>query len=360
MAPVKDHRRLNKGNIQYSVSELFFLSIVGIVCGCDGWEGISLFGKLKLDWFRKFYPYRKGVPSQDTLERFFGKLSSETFGQSFVDWAAQCFKSIDNEVVSIDGKRIRGSYDILAGQGATHTVSAYATANGITLGQVATGDKSNEITAIPQLLGLIDIVGTVVSIDAMGCQVSIASKIRERQADYLLAVKGNQEGLYEDILLTFRTMPPNGSDTWFDVGHGRVERRTCDVVTSLDWVEGKEKWPDLAALVRITTERGVKTTGEIQHETRYYITSKKFTAKEINRMVRSHWAIENKLHWVLDVTFKEDRSRRRKGNSAFNFNVMAKVAIRLLEKNKGNLTKPMARMKATVDDQFRELIFKDF
>jgi len=175
---VKDPRRTDKGNIQYSVGELFFLTLAGILCGCDSWESIAMFGKLKTTWFREFFPYRKGTPSQDTLERFFGKLSKESFGECFINWASRSFKSIENEVISIDGKRLRGSFDKGMEQAAVHVVSAYASANRLTLGQVATREKSNEITAIPQLIDLLDLEHTTVSIDAMGCQKEIVRKIR--------------------------------------------------------------------------------------------------------------------------------------------------------------------------------------
>ena len=225
LASVKDHRRTNKGNIRYSIEELFFFTLTGVICGGNSWEEIAIYGSYKLDWLRKFFPYSKGTPSQDTLERFYGKLSKEAFGQFFIEWATTHFKWLENEVISIDGKRLRGSYDTCAEQAALHVVSAYASANGLTLGQVVTTDKSNEITAIPQLLDLIEVKNTVVSIDAMGCQKEIVEKVREKEADYLIAAKANQKGLIENIQQSFDLLTPTDTHTSLDKGHGRLEKR---------------------------------------------------------------------------------------------------------------------------------------
>jgi len=319
-----------------------------------------MFGKTKLEWFRKYFPYRKRTPSADTLMKFFAKLDTASFGQCFINWASQLFKGLDNEVVSIDGKRICGSYDTFHNQAVVHVVSAFASANRITLGQVATEEKSNEIKAIPQLLDLIEVKNTVVSTDAMGCQREIAGKIKEKNADYLLAVKDNQKELHGNLKQSFEFQPADDSHTQMDTGHGRIETRTCDTITQLNWIENQNRWPELNTLVRISSKRILKTTGETQEQTRYYISSKKTDAATFNQLVRSHWAIENNLHWVLDVTFNEDHARKRNGNSAFNFNVISKIALKILEKNKGNSSKPLTRLKAALDDNFRDLIIHDF
>lgn len=360
MASVTDHRRTDRGNLQHSIEEIFFLVITGVVCGCDSWEGVEMLGRTKLDWFRQYFPYRKRTPSADTLIRFFSKLNPDVFGTCFINWASQKFKNLDNEVVIIDGKTLRGSFDAFAQQAAIHMVSAYANNNQLTLGQVITKEKSNEITAIPELLDMIEVNGTTVSIDAMGCQREIAAKIRAKEAHYLLAVKDNQKELHQDLLQSFERQRPNDSHMHIDKGHGRIEKRTCDIITSLDWVEMRSRWKDLSTLVRISSERTQNLTGETQYQTRYYISSKKADAQTFNRLVRSHWAIENKLHWVMDVTFKEDDSRKRIGNSAVNFNMIAKIALKILEKNKGKLSKPMTRMRAALDDNFRDSLIMDF
>jgi predicted transposase YbfD/YdcC len=359
LAGVTDHRRIDRGNLQYSLQEIFFLTITAVVCGCDSWEGIDVFGKTKLAWFRLYFPYQKRTPSADTLIKFFAKLDTASFGQCFISWANERFKNMSNEVISIDGKRLCGSYDIFRQQAAIHVVSAYASANQLALGQVITQQKSNEITAIPELLNLIEVKDTTVSIDAMGCQKEIAATIREKQAHYLLAVKENQKELHQNIVQSFERQPADDSNTNLSTGHGRVEKRTCDIITSLDWVEAKPLWKDLNTLVRITSERTQKLTGETQRQIRYYISSKKADALTFNGAVRSHWAIENKLHWVMDVTFREDHSRKRLGNSAFNFNIITKMALKILEKNKGNLSKPITRNMAAWDDVFRDSLIKN-
>lgn len=355
-----DPRTTSRGNLQYSVQEIFFLTLTGVVCGCDSWEGIALFGKRKLDWLRTYFPYKKRTPSADTLIRFFARLDTACFGQCFIDWASGMFKNIDNEVVAIDGKSLRGSYDRATNQKALHMVSAYASANQLTLGQVSTQEKSNEITAIPKLLDLIEVKNTLVSIDAMGCQRTIASKIREKEAHYLLAVKDNQKELHQSIIRSFECQSPHDTTTQTDSGHGRVEKRTCDIITDLKWIESIENWQDLTTLVRIASERTLKLTGETQKQTRYYISSQKADAIFFNHAVRSHWTIENNLHWVMDVTFKEDLSRKRTGNSAFNFNIISKIALKILDKNKGKSSKPLTRLAALIDDDFRHTLIKDF
>ncbi len=238
-------------------------------------------------------------------------------------------------------------------------VSAYASTKQLTLGQVLTEEKSNEITAIPQLLELIDVKDTTVSIDAMGCQKEIASVIRQKGAHYLLAVKENQKELHQNILQSFERLPINGTDTQINTGHGRIEKRTCEIITSKRWIEFAQ-WRDLNTLIRVTSERTIKLTGAQQQQTRYYISSKGTDAKTFNGMVRSHWAIENKLHWVMDVTFKEDVFRKRTGNSAFNFNIITKMALKILEKNKGVSSKPLTRLRAVSDDDFRHSLINSF
>jgi len=319
-----------------------------------------MFGKTKLDWFRIYFPYRKRTPSADTLMRFFSQLDTDSFGQCFISWASQRFKNMDNEVINIDGKRICGSYDTFHQQAALHVVSAYASANQLTLGQVATQAKSNEIKAIPQLLDLIEVTGNTVSIDAMGCQTEIVSKVRQKGAHYLIAVKENQKELHSQIKQSFDYQSIDDSHTQIESGHGRIEKRTCDVINSTDWIECKSKWADLTTLIRISSERTIKLSDQLQSQTRYYISSKNADAATFNQLVRSHWSIENKLHWVLDVTFNEDLSRKRAGNSAFNFNIIAKIALKILEKNKGNSSKPLTRLKAALDDSFRDALIRHF
>lgn len=344
----------------YSIEQLFFQALVAVVCGQNSWREIAVFGKLKKEWFNQYFPTKKGMPSEDTFERFFGALSQQSFNEFYINWASKSLKYIDNEVISIDGKRIRGSYNKGTEQAATHMVSAYASANKLTVGQLATDQKSNEITAIPQLLDLINVSDCIVSIDAMGCQKAIAQKIRSKEAHYLLAVKENQKELLQNIKQSFEKQTVTDIHVWDSIGHGRIEKRTCEIINDLKWMENADQWQDLTSIIKISSERTIKNTGLKQFQTRYYISSKLATANQFNIMARSHWAIENNLHWNLDVIFEEDKSRRRKGNSAHNFNIISKIALKVLENNKNEKTKNITRLTACLDDDFRTLIFNDF
>lgn len=318
------------------------------------WKGVALFGENKLPWLRKFFPYKHGTPVPSTLSRLFVQLDNEKFGLCFIDWIASLSQQSIGDIVSIDGKRMRGSYDKDDNKAAIHMVSAFASELGICLGQLATDQKSNEITAIPQLLEMLTLKGAIVTTDAMGCQRAISEKILEKEADYILQVKGNQEGLLEQIKKVFAITAPSSCNTRHDIGHGRIEMRSCRVIDNLEFFDDYKDWPGLISLVEITAQRTVKNTGETQTNTRYYISSKKDDAKKFNRNIRSHWGIENKLHWVLDVNFKEDMSRKRKGESAENFGVVTKIALNLLALSDEKLSKNNKRHKAMLSDQYRE------
>ncbi len=340
--------------------EILFLTVSGVISSSDSWPDIVLFGQYRLDWLRKFFPYRYGIPSHDTLERVFGALDPAVFGKWFMQWASACFCPLADEVVSIDGKRICGSGG-KQGQGdAVHMVSAYASINRLTLGQLSVFDKSNEITAIPELLELLDTKGCLVSIDAMGCQRKIAGKILDKGSDYLLAVKENQGELLEQTEKMFSIRIPCESHQDVDVGHGRVETRECSIIRELDFMDMDEPWPELNTLVRIRSERYFKKSGETQRQTRYYISSRKQSALQFNGYVRNHWAIENNLHWQLDVNFGEDAAQRRNVNIVKNFNIILKVCLRMIEKQEGKLSKKRKRMAAILDDEFREQVLGFF
>jgi predicted transposase YbfD/YdcC len=237
-------------------------------------------------------------------------------------------------------------------------VSAYASDQCLCLGQIATDQKSNEITAIPKLLELLSLAGSTVTIDAMGCQKDISKKIIERKADYILGVKENQKGLLAQIEKVFKITQPCSVDTDHDLGHGREETRKCSTITNLDFFDDYKDWPGLKTLIKVDAARTIKQTGKTENSTRYYISSKTAEADVFNRNVRSHWAIENKLHWVLDVTFGEDASRKRKGNSAENFALVTKIALTLLQKNGDKRSKPSKRLKAALSDAYREKLLE--
>jgi predicted transposase YbfD/YdcC len=358
---MKDPRRISKGNIKYSLNEIVFLVISAVVSGVNEWDSIEIFGQQQIDWLRKFFPYKKGIPSHDTLSRFFSALDSQYFSKYFLEWTNSVCQIANGEIVAIDGKRMRGSYDTASEKAAIHMVSAFAAGNNLCLGQVKTKDKSNEITAIPELLELLSIKGATVTIDAMGCQKAIAEKILGKNANYLLAVKDNQQELLAQIEKLFTIQKIENMNKDVDCGHGRVETRICSVIDDFKFFDDYQDWPGLKSVVRIETERYTKITGKTEYQTRYYISSLPPDATYINNAVRSHWAIENKLHWILDVQFREDSSRKRMGNSAANFNIISKIALGLIERVETKRTsKRGRRVMAAFGPTFREEVLGIF
>ncbi|WMJ73362.1 ISAs1 family transposase [Cytophagaceae bacterium ABcell3] len=357
---MSEPRRTIKGNFKYPLQEILFLCVSAVVSNAGDWHEIVTFGKEKIEWLRKFFPYRNGVPSHDTLERVFAKIVPDEFGECFVEWASTMFRPVENETINIDGKRIRGSYDSRKGANALHMVSAYATANHLTLGQLAVPDKSNEITAIPKLLDMITVENTTVTIDAMGCQKDITEKIIRKNGDYVIAVKNNQKELFQQIDRVFEKQGVADVHKQIDTGHGRLESRTCKLINDLRFIDAAHQWCGIKSVARLESERYNKLTGKQEQQVRYYISSHDKTAEWLNGTIRNHWAIENKLHWSLDVVFGEDSSRRRKGYTAQNFHILNKVSLILLQKHKSKETKPKKRYKAIFNDAFREEILDVF
>jgi predicted transposase YbfD/YdcC len=294
-----------------------------------------LFGKLKKDWLMQYLELPNGIPSHDTINRLFAALNPQSLQDCFLSWIQQVAQITEGRIISIDGKRLCGS-GTQGKKAIVHMVSAWCNTNNMVLGQVKTDDKSNEITAIPELLKLLNIKGCSITIDAMGCQKDIADKIIEMGGDYVLAVKGNQGNLLDDILEAFQETTTSSlqSSTSLDVGHGRIEKRTCDVITDPDWVCSRQEWKGLQSLVRISTVRTDKASGEKQQECRYYISSHLTDAAALLNITRQHWGVENKLHWMLDVNFGEDASQKRAGNAAQNFSVINRIALNLLQNEK--------------------------
>lgn len=353
-----DPRRTSKGNIHYSLDEILFLTISAAICGYTSWTAIAQYGRLKIDWFRKFFPYKQ-MPSHDAISDLFCILDSKKFATCFLNWVNDIASKTDSEVVAIDGKTIRGA----ASKGnkfPLHIVSCFCTKNRLTLGQVAVSEKSNEIIAIPKLLELLTIDKCIVTIDAIGCQKSIAAIIRNKNADYILQVKDNQLTLKGQIEDVFNSKMGRKIYKKTNSGHGRIEKRICEVISADSLIlKEDEKWKDLKTIVRIESHRTIKKTLEKSIEFRYYITSLKDNPTIINNAIRSHWGIENNLHWNLDVIFGEDGQLKRKGNSAENFNVICKAALALVDNEKStNLTKPLKMLTASIDDSFRERILK--
>jgi predicted transposase YbfD/YdcC len=295
-----------------------------------------------------------GIASHDTFQRVFQLISPKELKKSFLSWVKCVSKKTKGEIISIDGKTVCGSQD--AKTKAIHMVSAWANANQLVLGQVKTEEKSNEITAIPTLLEMLELKDCIVTIDAMGCQKNIVEQVIEKQADYVLALKENQPTLLKEVILSFDEKPCHDFYQTLAYGHGRIEERKCSIIKDLNFILDKTSWKDLRAIVRIDSKRTLKKTGEIQEEKRYYISSIT-DAEQISRAIRCHWGIENKVHWCLDMVFGEDSNSKRKGFSAQNFSLINKIALNLIRKHKENDTEEF-RKRASLKSR-RKMAFYD-
>jgi predicted transposase YbfD/YdcC len=328
----------------HPLASILVLSVCAVICGANSFVGIEFFGKAKEAWFRTFLDLPNGVPSHDTIGRTFAMLNPQALEQAFRDWASTLATLTKGEVVAIDGKTLRRSFQKAGSSAFVHMVSAWSTGNRIVLGQVKTDEKSNEITAIPRLLELLQLHGCLVTIDAMGCQKEIAAKIVESKADYMLAVKDNQPtlastvtGIFEEALCdpAFAASKHQTENR----GHGRTEVRKCWTM-NIDAECGApfDQWTGLKSIVRVETQRTLADKTSVEH--RHYITSRvDFSPKDALDASRSHWGIENQLHWVLDVAFREDDCRVRAGNAAENFAVIRHVAVNLLRATKNGSNK---------------------
>ena len=320
---------------RHNLLDIVALTICAVICGADNWVEIAEFGQAKADWLRGFLALPNGIPSHDTLGRVFSRLDPEQFQAGFLDWVRSISELTQGEVVAIDGKTLRGSGDRGSGRRPLHLVSAWASANRLTLGQVKTAAKSNEITAIPQLLARLDLRGCLVTLDTMGCQKSIARQIVASEADYLLAVKSNPGQLYDQRQDAFRCteeLDPLDRCREVSKGHGRLEVRQCRVIADreeLAYMDPAGEWPQLSSVAQVSYERqaGVGTT-----EQRYYVSSRRLTAAEFLPSAWDPWVVENQLHWVLDVAFDEDHCRARTGNAAANLSVVRQMALNLLRR----------------------------
>ena len=340
------------------LEDIVFISIASVLCGAESWNEMEYFGKCKVEWLKAFLKLPGGIPTHDTFNRFFSALDPEKFEHCFLQWTKSVSRLTEGEVISIDGKAIRGSKDN-GKKSMVHLVSAWASANNLVLGQRKVDSKSNEITAIPPLLEVLVLKGCIVTLDAMGCQREIASAIINKEADYILALKGNQGTLLQEVEGSFRFIQTAHVSIQNDLGHGRIEKRTCSVIEDLSMVDQKDQWDSLRSLVKIESERCNKRTQEIEKETRYYISSLPPDASHLNTCIRTHWRIENSLHWVLDVAFNEDQSRKRAGNAAQNYSVINRIALNLLKNEKtSKVGVKSRRLKAGWDTDYLSALLK--
>jgi predicted transposase YbfD/YdcC len=346
----------------HELLDIVAIAICAVVAGADSWDDIEDFGNAKIDWLGTFLELPNGIPSHDTFRRLFERLDPAEFQKGFLGWIEALHEATERQVIAIDGKSLRRSFDRAKGKSALHLVHAWATANHLLLGQVAVDQKSNEITAIPVLLKMLSISGAIVTIDAMGCQKEIARTIRGREADYILALKANHERLFEQVVAFWdracaRLMkgPDIGYDREWSEGHGRTEARRCWATSDLDWLEGREEWKDLKSVVFIESERFIGESLSV--ETRYYLSSLPNDARLLNQAVRSHWGVENSLHWVLDVTFDEDRSRIKKENAPENFGLLRRLALCLLKKESSSKRSIKGkRLRASWDEGYLQRV----
>jgi predicted transposase YbfD/YdcC len=335
--PRIDRQKLHK------LLDIIIIAICGVICGADNWVDIEMFGNKKVDWLRQFLELPNGIPSHDTFGRVFGLLDAQQFQVCFMEWARAVNQITSGQVIAVDGKKLCGSLDNYLGKGAIYMVNAWASANQVALGQRQVDEKSNEITAIPELLAMLEIAGCIITIDAIGCQTEIAHQIVTAKADYVLAVKENQPHLSEDITYLFDLyLKADNPMSYFsdyqktvDKDHGRIEIRQCWTLPAtryLSSVRRLDEWEKIRSLAMILSERRIGEQTTLQ--ARYFISSLEPKAAQILASVRSHWGVENQLHWVLDVVFDEDHSRIRKDHAPQNFAVIRQIGLNLLKQEK--------------------------
>ncbi len=316
---------------RFSFAEIFLCSLLATLCGADGWQDIEHYGRANLDFLRCFFPFTHGAPSDDTIRRMFSVLCPKAFKEVFQNWVRTLAVSLELQVIAIDGKCARRSYDGADGS-MLHHVHAYSAQSHLVVGQEKVADKSNEITAIPKLLEVIDIQGQIITIDAMGCQFSIADLILSKGGDYIFSLKGNQGTLSEDVKLYFKELPKEDDCKTFkhvDKGHGRIEERICTLSANTAWLhELHPHWKSIKSIIKIQSTTEEK--GEISSETRYYISSLNKDAAFILKAVRDHWSVEA-FHWILDMSFNEDYLRMRKGNAAETMAILRHFAFNMLQ-----------------------------
>jgi predicted transposase YbfD/YdcC len=348
--------RRQAGKVVYPLDEILLLCLLAVLAGAETFTDIARFGEKKIELLRRFRPYENGTPSHDHLGDIFATLDASAFRRCFVGWVAALIKT-PAEVIAIDGKTSRRSYQKKGAKEPIHMVSAFAARQRLVLGQVKVDAKSNEIVAIPALLDMLSIEGAVVTIDAMGCQRDIAKKIIDKKADYILALKGNQGTLHDDVKVfaaeqktrDFKDTMVSHHET-VDADHGRIETRRYTVIHDVGWLQERHDWPGLKAVVMVESKREIG--GKVEEETRFYITSLALAALAIGPMIRDHWAVENGLHWVMDMVFRDDECRVRTENAPANFTTLKHMAHNLMRRAPGKDSLRLRRKTAAWDDDY--------
>ena len=349
-ASLTDPRSSHAPNQRHELIDILVIAVCAVICGAEGWEDIEEYGKAQAEWFAQVLDLPHGIPGHDTFRRVLARLDPEELTQCFISWTGALSDLSGGDIVSLDGKTLRHSFDRAASKAAIHMVSAWANANRLVLGQVKVDDKSNEITAIPKLLKLLDLAGATVTIDAMGCQKEIAKVITDQEADYVLALKENHPTLYDDVTLFFE----DAKSTDFaeidhehhetvDGDHGRIETRRYWITSDIEWLGAKASWSNLQSIGMVESCREIGEKVEI--EMRYFLTSLPADGVRFAQAVRQHWGIENSLHWVLDVSFDEDACRIRKDKGAQTFSVLRHIALNLLRRESQHKRGIKARRK---------------
>ena len=351
-----------EGKIRHLLKDILFIAVAATIGNADSWTQVEAFAETHEKWLRKYLELPNGIPSHDTYERVFDRMDPVQFAKAFTAWTDEIADKSGQAIVAIDGKTVRGSFDKQNETSAIHIVNAWISNNSLILGQLKTSSKSNEITAIPELLDMLLVKGCIITIDAMGCQKDIAEKIISKKADYVLALKGNQPTLFENVVEWFNCAENDkfkdfevDTHRTFDKGHGRIEKRNYYISEDINWLYCKEDWKGIKSIgmaIRESTEKGKTTI-----EKRYFICSIGADAKLFAKAVRSHWGIES-THWLLDVVLKEDASRERKNNGPENKSLLNKVVLNKLKqhKDKKKISNPIKRYKASMDTKYLETI----
>ena len=354
--------RAKRRRCTYPLDEVFLLVLCAVISGADGWTFIALYVEKKLELLHQFLPFKDGTPSHDQLGILFARLDVEAFQRCFAQWIASLHDVLDG-VVAIDGKTLRRSFDTTAGKAAIHMISAWSCEQQLVLGQCKVDDKSNEITAIPKLLDLLTLKGAIVTIDAMGCQRSICQQVIDQESDYVIALKGNQGSLREDVEVFFDEHLERNIGgkcvkraKTIEADHRRIETRCCTVCSDTQWLINRHNWPGLKAVIMTEYTREIR--GKIETVRRFYISSFVDCPEKMARYIRSHWQVENSLHWVLDVTFRQDECRISQGNTAANFANINYAATNLIRGKKGKISLTQKQRSAAWDDKYIKAIIQ--